>query len=157
MNNVAEILDKTPIVEAAKENFAAFLDNADYATVLEYMGIGRFQFLLRKRMQAELGGLYAALWRLALGRSLPDEADEMYADFLAKYVLSHKGKYGALVAERATQYWEMLGPEGDSDFRNVASHLISFIIKDQRDTKALNMKLALHIRSMYRTIFERLY
>ncbi|MDE5832516.1 MAG: hypothetical protein K2H64_05960 [Desulfovibrio sp.] len=157
MNNVAEIYDKGPFVKAAKENFAAILDNADYATVMEYMGIGRFQFLLRKQMIAELGGLYTALWRLALGRSLPNEADEMFADFLAEYERTHSGKYGALVAERAAQYWEMMGPEGDSDFRNVAQHLISFVVKDQRDSKALTLKLALHIRAMHRTIFERLY
>lgn len=157
MRGTAEIIDKEPIVRAALENFAGLLDNADYATVLEYMSVGRFQFLLRKQMIAELSGLYVALWRMALGRSLPTEADETLEKFLANYAATHPGKYGALVVERARQYWEMMGPTGDADFRNVARHLISFVVKNPNDTKALTLKLALHIRTMYRLIFDRLY
>lgn len=156
MENTAVKLDEQALIEEALIKFAALLEDADYATVLEFMGIGRLQFLLRKQMIAELAGLYIALWRLALGRSFPGHADEMFNEFLATYTGTHRGKRGALIVERAREYWAMLQPGGDSDFNNVARHLISFIIKDNRETRSLTLKLALHVRSSYRTIFERL-
>lgn len=152
----ALVYDGRPLGEVVQENFAAFLDNADYLTVLEYMGIGRMQFLLRKQMTRELAGLYMALWRLVLNRSFANEADRLFADFRAAYAASHPGKHGTIVTERALQYWEMLAPTGDSDFRDVARHLVSFLINKKQDSTALTLKLALHLRNIYQTLFEHL-
>lgn len=156
MENVAEVYDERATIQRAMENFAAFLDDADYATVLDIMGIGRLQFLLRRQMTCELKGLYTALWRLAVAKSFPGSADAMFAHFLNQYALTRRGKAAAMAMERAEQYWGMLEPAGDSDFNGVARHLISFVVKDQQDTRAITLKIALHLRSCYRTIFEHL-
>lgn len=154
--NVAEVFDEEAVIREALDNFAALIGDMDYNDAINLMGLGRFQFLRRKRMRLELMALYMALWRLALARSFPPHADAMFATFLAEYEGSHTGKACEGVTARAREYWAMIHPVGDSDFSDVARHLTSFLISDQRDVRALTLKLALHIRSAYRFIFERL-
>lgn len=156
MENVAEAIDDENVVEEALANFAALLDGLDYAKSLDMLGVGRLQFLLRKQMIAELTGLRIALWRLALARSFPGRADAMFEEFLARYRKTHPGKLSWLAATRAEQYWAMIEPVGDSDFNALARHLISFVVKNRDDTKALTLKLALSVRQDYRYIFDRL-
>lgn len=152
----AKIFDERAIVQEALDNFAVLIDDLDFSAEMELLGIGRFQFLLRKLMRTELTGLYMALWRQALARSFPAFAPEMFHNFLDRYVDDHPGKIGMAIMERALLYWKMIQPAGDSDFSNIANHLTSFVVKENRDTRALNLKLALHIRKTYRFIFERL-
>lgn len=156
MQNLAERLDYQDVTEEALANFAVLLDDLDFTSELDLLGIGRMQFLRRKQMLIELRGLYAALWRLALGRSFPHEADEMFAVFLARYGENHAGKASAQIVERARQYWGMLEPAGDADFSDVSRHLTSFLEREQGEMPTLILKLALHIRSAYRFIFDRL-
>lgn len=156
MENLAEVIDDQALIEHALDNFAAILDGADYQTPLAMMGIGKLQFLLRRQMTIELRGVYIALWRLVLGRSFPRNARDMFVAFLDNYLLTHPGKAGSRVTERAIQYWGMLEPGGDSDFNVVGRHLISFLVKDEQDNRALTLKLALHVRVMYQLIFDRL-
>ncbi len=156
MQNTAELFDEHSTVQEALDNFAVLIDDVDFADMLSLMGIGKFQFLLRKQMRGELKGLYMALWHLALARSFPDRADEMFNIFLERYLSAHGGKIGIQTVERAKQYRAMLLPSGDGNFIDVARHLASFLIKDQQDTRALTLKLALNIRNAYRFIFDRL-
>lgn len=156
MQNLAEVIDEQEIIEEALANFAALIDDLDFSAEFELMGIGRLQFMRRKQMQSELRGLYAALWRLALSHSFPQDADMMFTVFLRRYGHGHAGKAASQVLERATQYWGMLEPAGDSDFSNVARHLASFLEREEKDQRPLILKLALQIRSAYRFIFERL-
>lgn len=156
MQNLAEEIDEQAIIEQALANFAALLDDIDFAAELELLGITRLQFMRRKQMLLELRGLYAALWRLALGRSFPQDADLMFAIFLRRYGQSHVGKGASQIVERARQYWGMLEPAGDGDFSDIARHLVSFLEREEKDRRPLTLKLALHIRSAYRFIFERL-
>lgn len=156
MQNLAEILDDQEIIGEALANFAVLIDDIDFSDTLELIGIGRFQFLRRKQMVIELKGLYIAIWRLALGRSFPQTADAMFDTFLRRYVRTHPDKRGEQIRERASQYWGMLQPSGDADFNDVARHLIAFVEPGDGDSRALILKLALHIRSAYRFIFERL-
>lgn len=156
MDNVAEAIDDESAAREALDNFAALLDGMDHAKTLDMLGVGRFQFLLRKQMAAELTGLNIALWRLALARSFPGRADAMFSEFLRRYRETHPGKLCRLASERAEEYWGALEPSGDSDFNDVARHLISFVAKNRADTKAQTLKLALHVRRAYRYIFDRL-
>lgn len=146
--------DETPsITQVALDNFAALLDDADFTIELELTGVGRFQFMRRRQMHLELRGLYMALWRLALSRSFPADADAMFATFLHGYLTRHPD---AKVAERARQYWGMLQPTGDANFYDVARHLTSFAERDEKTQRTLTLKLALHIRQVYGFIFDRL-
>lgn len=156
MQYLAEPEEELPPAQEALENFAVLLEDADFAAELDLLGVGRFQFLRRRQMLLELRGLYIALWRLALSRSFPADADAMFAAFLHDFLRRHPDKAGRLVSERARQYWGMLQPTGDGDFNAVAGHLTSFSASDEKARRTLTLKLALHIRGTYRFIFDRL-
>lgn len=156
MTFAAETLDARALIEEALANFAVLSDDADYDGVMDMLGLGKFQFLRRKQMRTELGGLRIALWRLALSRSFPNDADNMFDEFLRRYAASHPDKRGQTTIERAREYWGMLQPGGDSDFNAVARHLTSFLDLDSNIERGITLKLALHIRNDYRFIFDRL-
>lgn len=50
----------------------------------------------------------------------------------------------------------MLEPRGDADFSEIARHLCSFSIQDPSQAKSINLKLVLHIRKIYKLVFDRL-
>lgn len=156
MSYLAENTDESAVIQEALDNFAVLLDDYDFSGFLEPMHIGRFQFLRRKQMLQELGGLFIALWRLALARSFPRVADRMLDEFLYRYALRHPGKQGENIVLRAREYWSMVEPCGDSDFIVVARHLASFLVKEEQDTRALTLRLALALRNAYGFIFCRL-
>ncbi len=156
MQNLAELSESQNPTEVALENFQALLDDADFSLELELLGIRRMQFMRRRQMLRELRGLYAALWRLALGRSFPEDAENIFSAFLYQYLEAHPDKQGRQTCERARQYWAMLEPTGDADFSSVARHLTSFSAQPEKETKAVTLRLALHIRKLYRFIFDRL-
>ena len=131
------------VVDATLDKFAALLADADYVQELEIL-------------ITELTGLYMALWRLALGRSFPQDADRMFAMFLERYGRGNPGRRSAHILERAREYWSMLAPQGDADFSPVARHLTSFSTRDAAHAKSMDLKLVLHIRKFYNLIFERL-
>ncbi|MFT4300458.1 MAG: hypothetical protein QM579_01765 [Desulfovibrio sp.] len=140
----------------ALDNFTALYADADFTVELAYLGVGRMQFLRRRQMLLELRGLYMALWRLALARSFPQDADVMFDTFLREYAAKHKDRASALVLTRGREYWGMLEPMGDGDFSNVARHLTSFFTQSEKADKSANLKLVLHIRKLYKHIFDRL-
>ncbi len=156
MQNLAEELDEQALIEEALANFAVLLDDLDFAHELEILGIGRFQFMRRKQMQLELRGLCIALWRLALASSFPHDADLMFEMFLRHYIHTHGGKASRQIVTRSREYWGMIQPAGDSDFSAIARHLVSFLDLEEENQRPVVLKLALHIRSSYRFIFERL-
>ena len=141
---------------AALENFKALLADADFTLELELLGIKRMQFMRRRQMQSELMGLYMALWRLALARSFPVDAPRMFELFQQEYVQAHKDKHSSHIVQRANEYWAMLEPRGDGDFSEVARHLCSFSTLDPGQAKSINLKLVLHIRKIYKLVFDRL-
>lgn len=157
MSEIAEKLDEQGFVDEALDNFAALMDDGDCDVYLDMMGIGRFQFLRRKQMRAEILGLRMALWRLALARSFPGHAEEMFEKFLEDYAQTHPDKNSRLAVQRGKQYWGMLEPGGDSDFNAVARHLASFQEQDSASgNRAITLRLALNIRRDYKFIFDRL-
>ena len=156
MQNLAEELDEQALIREALANFAALLDDLDFAQEFDLLGIGRFQFMRRRQMQVELRGLSIALWRLALASSFPHDADLMFETFLRNYGHVHSGKATQQILERAREYWGMIQPSGTSDFSSIARHLVSFLDREAENQKPLILKLALHIRGNYRFIFDRL-
>ena len=140
----------------ALDNFAALFADADFTVELDYLGIGRMQFLRCRQMLLELRGLYMALWRLALARSFPQDAGQMFDTFLLEHKAAHKDRISAQVLVRAREYWGMLEPMGDKDFSEVARHLTSFFARTDQGNKSVNLKLVLHIRKAYKFIFDRL-
>lgn len=156
MENAVEPYDEKLLIEEAINNFAVLIDDYDYNGIINLMGIGKLQFLLRKQMMVELRGLRMALWRLAITRPFPYDANQIFENFLNQYELSHTDKRSKESIIRAQEYWGMLQSAGDADFRGVARHLISFLHHDKAEDKALSLKLALFIRQDYIFIFEHI-
>lgn len=156
MQNTAEAFDSESAAREALENFSALLEDADFTSELELMGIGRMQFLRRRQMLVEWRGLYMALWRLALASSFPQDAEDMFEAFLRDYHAAHPDKISTRIMERAKEYWGMLQPKGDADFSDLARHLGSFSSQDEKQARSMNLRLVLHIRKAYKIIFDRL-
>jgi hypothetical protein len=157
MQNAVENFDEESAARQAMNNFAVLLDDTDFAAELEIMGIGRLQFMLRRRMLMEWRGLYMALWRLALAHSFPDDANGIFAAFLQMMRTTHQDKQFAQSIERAGEYWAMLAPGNGADFSPAARHLASFFDQDDMQSRSMSLRLALHIRNVYTFIFDRLF
>lgn len=156
MQGAAKNFEAESAEQLALKNFAALLADTDFMAELELMNIGRMQFLLRRQMLMEWRGLYMALWRLALEKSFPQDADAMFAVFASTHRDSHPDKLSGASLRRAGEYWAMLAPAGETDFNPVARHLASFFSSGTHDLRSLSLKLALHIRKTYKNIFDRL-
>lgn len=157
MAQAADAATQQDFVQEALDNFAVLLDDTDFAAHLHLMGVGRLHFTRRKQLLQEWRGLYVALWRLALGRSFPQDADAMLEAFCRSYRQRHKdNKMTPQMLERAEQYWDMMRVTKESDFTEVARHFCSFCQLSEKDTRSLQLKLVLIIRKAYTDIFRRL-
>lgn len=141
---------------AALENFKALLADADFTLELELLGIKRMQFMRRRQMQSELMGLYMALWRLALARSFPVDAPCMFELFSRNTCRRTRTSTAAILCSGPMNTGPCLSPRGDGDFSEVARHLCSFSTQDPGQAKSINLKLVLHIRKIYKLVFDRL-
>lgn len=156
MQNVAEVFDDKSVVQEALENFAALLEDADFTAELELMGIGLHAV---HAPPPDAGGMARPVHGpLASGpvSSFPQDAEHIFATFLHAYRIAHPDKLSARIMERAQQYWGMLQPKGDADFSDVARHLGSFSVQDEKQARSLTLRLVLHIRRAYKIIFDRL-
>lgn len=156
MAQAADATSQQNFVQEALENFAVLLDDTDFTAHLHLMGVGRLHFTRRRQLLLEWRGLYVALWRLALGRSFPQDADAMLAAFCRSYRERHKDKLTPQMLERAEQYWDMMRVTRESDFTEVARHFCSFCQLDEKASRSLQLKLVLIIRKAYTDIFRRL-
>lgn len=139
------------------ENFEALLASFDFTPDLDAMGIGRLQVFRRRRAAFELRALFMALWRIALDKSLPGDGEIVFEAFLSRYENKHgTGSETRQTLERVRQYVDLLLHKRDTDFTDVASHLVSFLTLGEAEAKALRLRLTLHIRSTYNLIFKRL-
>lgn len=97
-------------MQEALDNFAVLLDDADFEATFRIMGLGR---------------LHVGLWRLALQRSFPGDADSMLKVFSLRY-RQHPDKALAAAMDRAVPCRDMLRIRGESDFTEASRHLASF-------------------------------
>ncbi len=96
-------------MQEALDNFAVLLDDADFEATFCIMGLGR---------------LHVGLWRLALQRSFPGDADSMLEAFSLRY-RQHPDKALAAALDRAVPYRDMLRIRGEGDLTEVSRHLAS--------------------------------
>lgn len=152
--NTAKVFDPESFAQEALDNFHVVLGDYDFSHELELSRVGRLQFLRRRQMLTEWRGLFMALWRVALAKSFPDDADAMFDAFLLSYTRRNPDKVSARTVERAREYWAMLAPQGDADFSAVARHISSFFVADDKDLRSIVLRIGLHIRQLYTYIFE---
>lgn len=138
-------------------NFTAILDDMDYRPALDILGVGTFQFTRRKLLTREFRALYTGLWRLALMRSFPTRHAELFQAFMESEAARCKDpRQAAASAELVLQYVDKLREHGDADFSDVARHILSLLEFDETRTRAMILKLALHLRRVYTYFFDRL-
>lgn len=138
-------------VREALDNFPVLLLDLDAGRALHILGIGRLQFRRRARLLTEWRGLCMALWR-----SFPEHAEAMFRQFRESFGQSHTDKTSALALERAPAYWEVLAERGDADFRPVSRFLAAVFFEDEARAQAMALRLMLHVRQTYQSIFDRL-
>lgn len=146
--------------EEVLARFADMLSHADFGAQLETLGIGRFQFTRRKQARQELGAMYVGLWKLALNRSFPTEANALLEKFLTQLCetksKSKRRKQEHFVA-LCREYVHVLQTSGDTNFIQIAVLLCQHLdCHDQDALRRISLQIALDMRAMYHHIFERL-
>ena len=143
--------------EEVISHFEALLEDTSFSTQLHYLGIKRVPMSpRRRRARQELQAMFIGLWKLALDSSFPQQAEEIFNEFLEKYSQGRPAKKSAQMCEKIRNYAEMLKTCGDKDFTDIAAHVLSKISIPQADCPKASLALALDIRAFYQTIFERL-
>lgn len=149
-----------PIPYTAEEvgrTFADLLAAFDYGTELHELGIGRWSFLKRSHAVKLLTAVNIALWHVALERSFPNDADTFFAHFVKTYPpLAGDGRSAKKLRDLVTQYDTLVAEKKDTDFTQVADTLIGALGILESDKRRQQLKLSLHIRSVYEFIFEKL-
>jgi hypothetical protein len=137
--------------------FLALYNCMDFKAILEDMGVGRFHFVLRRKALREIRALSIALWGIALMKSFPHAAEEVFAQFRAEApLLADGGKEARRLQKSIDIYAALLGPKKDADFLPVAEFLAGKLIPASRDLPRQRLKLSLIVRNLYTLIFDKL-
>lgn len=137
--------------------FLALYHCLDFKAELADIGIGRLQFVRRYKALREFKALSIALWRLALQKSFPLDAESFFNEFKDGIAdLAGTGKAAERFAHRIDIYSTLLSSKKDSDFLPVAEHISEVLSLHADDLRHLRLKLSLVIRHLYVLIFDRL-
>lgn len=143
--------------EEVIRQFLGLYNCMDFKAELEDVGIGRFQFLRRKKALREFRALCISLWGLALQKSFPQDAADFFREFCEKSpVLAASGRDAARLRNRVNIYVDLLNPHKDTDFQPVAGYLAEVLALESGDLPRLRLKLSLIIRNLYVLIFNKL-
>lgn len=141
----------------ALDNFAMLLHGLDFNNELAMLGVGRLRFIRRRRLRNEFKALTMGLWRLALERSFPDHFQSIFETFLRRKLEALDSPQKAEQFEQTVRnYLVLLEKKRESDFTEVGAHLASLVKLPERQSAPLRLRLALHIRSLYTLVFDRL-
>jgi hypothetical protein len=143
-------------IEEVVENFQALLGQMDFKQELMLIGVSRVRFLLRRKLKTEWQTLVIALWRLALERSFPHDGQIIFDTLLERRTTGWSRKRAARFTQSVQTYVESLQSHGDADFMPPGEHLLRLIKPAAAVAPALRLRVALHIRSLYTLIFDRL-
>lgn len=136
--------------------FLALYNCLDFKSELAELGIGRFQFLRRRKALRDFRALCIALWGLALTKSFPNDAEEFFTVFMASAPALVGGGEGARLLDRVGVFGKLLLPKKDADFLPVAEYMAEVLAPSAGDRPRLRLKLSLIIRNLYMLIFNRL-
>lgn len=143
--------------EEVSRTFADLLATFDYSAELHEFGIGRWSFLKRSQARRLLTAVNIALWHIALERSFPHDAEAFFAHFVATYPpLAGDRRSAKKLRDLVAQFDALVAEKKDTDFTNIADTLITSLGILESDKRRQQLKLSLHIRSVYEFIFEKL-
>ena len=149
-------LSPTYTIEEVVNNFQVLLEQMDFKKELTLFGVTQVRFLLRRKLKTEWQTLMIALWRLALERSFPHDGQIIFDTFLDCRAAHLSPKQAKKFKEQVQIYVEKLQLHGDTDFMPVSERLLSLTKPAHTAAPALQLRVALHIRSLYTLIFDRL-
>ncbi|MDR2160589.1 MAG: hypothetical protein LBO77_00365 [Desulfovibrio sp.] len=137
--------------------FLALYESLDFSPHLAELGITALHIRRRHKALREFRALSIALWRLALRKSFPQDADAFFAALVETApFLAGSGKDRARLRERVNVYVDIMEGKKDSDFLPVATALVETLAPRAGDGARLRLKLSLLIRGLYTLIFEKL-
>ncbi|CAK7053735.1 MAG: hypothetical protein DELT_01120 [Desulfovibrio sp.] len=149
-----------PIPYTAEEvgrTFAELLDTFDFAYELRELGVGSCNVFKRGKAKRHLTALCIALWHIALEKSFPNDAKAFFLHFRQTYPLLTGEKRGAKkLREILDRYDAILCEKKDGDFTRAAEELLDAFTPTVADNAKLQLKLSLHIRTIYDLIFTKL-
>lgn len=149
-----------PIPYTAREvgrTFADLLATFDFEAELHGLDISRFSFIRRFRSKRLLTALCIALWHIALEKSFPNDADAFFAEFLETWPpLTGDGRSAKGLHALVVRYDALVAEKKDADFSKVAEVLAEDLKIHENDRRRQQLRMSLHIRSVYELIFAKL-
>lgn len=144
-------------VEELSTNFTALLADFDYKDEIKLLDLSFFDFRRKKNMVKEFDALYIGLWSKALTQTLPAMRDLAF-NYYCETELPKKYTKRTLVQQKAkiSQYVEFIHQGAENDFSLICHHILSLLHFKEANQRNLNLRIALHIRTVYTFIVERL-
>lgn len=140
------------------QRFAGLLTSFDYEEECRILEIGKLHVVKRRNALREFKALYIALWKIALDKSLPDMADEAFAEMLQRIpeLLDYNEKAAGFLRRRVAVYDTLLSPSKEQNFTDVSKKLLTTVSKRKEAKENQILKLSLNIRRVYTLIFKQL-
>lgn len=149
-----------PIPYTASEvgrTFAAVLESFTFAAEMHDIGIGTLSVFKRRNAKKRFTALCITLWRIALEKSFPKDADVFFDHFIATYPpLCGENKSASQMRDLVALYDGLAAEKKDGDFTKLAENMADFFNFPDKDRPRQQLKLSLRIRSLYELIFEKL-
>lgn len=142
--------------EGVLKHFEEVLGSLELKQQIAELGCGMNSFFTKSRSLTEFTAMSIGLWKLALERSFPNEAEDFFTEFLTSSASLGKGKKRAQMLELVREYDVLFAPQKTDDFTAVAQHMADNLANATADRKALQLRLSLNIRKLYQTIFNHL-
>ncbi len=140
------------------ERFAGLLKSFDFEEECRILEIGKLHVVKRRNALRELKALYIALWKIALDKSLPERAEEIFTGFIQRIpeILDYNDKAASFLRRRIAVYDTLLEPTKEQNFNEVSSKLLHTVSKRKELKESQVLKLSLHVRKVYTLFFKKL-
>lgn len=136
--------------------FEITLGTLDLQYELEELGCGLNSFFKRSRNLREFKAVAVVLWLLALEQSFPEQYAEFFDFFLARTTSFGRGRKKEAALQRISIYRDLAAEKKLTDFTPISSYMAEYFTKNVKNQKAINFKLTLTLRRLYKTIFDLL-
>lgn len=142
--------------EGVLAHFEELLASLELKQQIAELGCGMNSFFTKGRSLMEFNAMSIGLWKLALDKSFPAEAEDFFAEFLKSSETLGSGKKRTRMVELIGEYNELFAPKKSADFTAISQHMSDKLANASADRKTLQLKLSLVIRKLYQTIFDHL-
>jgi hypothetical protein len=129
----------------------------DFTQAVQEMGIGFLNLFKKRKAVNHMTALSISLWKLALERSFPQDADAFFTCFLESGMLGGVPVKRQQILKNLVQtYLDLLADKKDTDFSGAARYLADALTVNSVDKRTFCLRVSLYIRKLYNFIFEKL-